>query len=59
MIEVARPFEPRSGAILIEQPLLFCGVLSNSPDAFVLMNLVLVLAIFLFIEYTDVNMLIG
>ena len=29
-MEVVRPFEPRRGSTLVEQPPLFCGVVKNN-----------------------------
>ena len=29
-----RPFEPRRGSILVEQPQLFCGAIKKQSDAF-------------------------
>ena len=36
IIEVERPFEPRRGSILVEQPLLFRGKVKKMSDAFAL-----------------------
>ena len=39
IIEVVRPFEPRRGSTLVEQPPLFCGDISKTSDAFTLQPL--------------------
>ena len=39
IIEVVRPFEPRRGSTLVEQPLLFCVDIQKTSDAFTLQPL--------------------